>query len=248
MSPHGHDHPDSDCSEECCEGHVSAGRRRAVEGAEEGREGGKLPDELEFRAHDAHAEEEQSETEHRFAPAAQVFPCDEHQQKPEDDRRHDDAGDVEGDDLRRDRGSDVGSEDDADRLHQVQESRVDEADHHDRRRAGGLDDRGDEGPRDDRHITVAGEEVENAAHPLSGGFMKSVAHELHAEDEDCEPTENVHEECVDVDAEFRHADSADCGIGLRGAHFNIEIVFTGLFPEFDVGARHPVCTGCYGFL
>ena len=240
LDDHGHDESDSYGAEEREDGHMAARRRRAVERAEEGQERGKLADQLEFGAHNAHAEEKEPEPEDGFSPAAQIFPCDEHHQKSEDDRRHDDAGYVECDDLRGNGRSDVCPEDDADRLHQIQEPRVDEADHHDGGCAGGLDDRSDECPRDDRHITVAGEKVEDAAHAFSGGFVETVTHEFHAEYEDGESAEYIHEQSVNIDAEFRHIDSADRAVVLSGADFDVEIVFARCFSELDFCPRHTV--------
>lgn len=51
------------------DGHMTARRRRAVERAEEGQERGKLADQLEFGAHNAHAEEKEPEPEDGFSPA-----------------------------------------------------------------------------------------------------------------------------------------------------------------------------------
>ena len=59
--------------------------------------------------------------------------------------------DLDGEDLARNRGSDVGAHDDADGLRQGHEPRIDETDRHDRGGAAALDENGDAGTHQHAH-------------------------------------------------------------------------------------------------
>jgi hypothetical protein len=93
---------------------------------QEGREGAQRGHRL---AHDAHAVEDQPQSHHHgtVVPALALLGRERHGEADGDHGQRC-LGDVERHDLRRERGADIGAEDDADRLGHGHEAGADEAD------------------------------------------------------------------------------------------------------------------------
>src|SRR5260370_1338157 len=90
------------------------------------------------------AEEEEPGPEHRLADVLHHPPPRQEgrrEAEPDEERRV--VREPEGDELHRQRRTDVGAEDHAERLPEAHETRGDETDQHERRRGRGLDDRRD---------------------------------------------------------------------------------------------------------
>ena len=227
--------------------HHAGGRRRGLDqGGEQGADqnaeegvlqGGHQVDEgvvaaqrLHGRTHDDHAEEDQAEAHHRRPLGAALLllgdhrhgeaDCDQHQRPP---------GDVEGDDLRRDRRADVGAEDDRDRLDEGHQPGRDEPDHQHRRDRRRLHDRGDPGTGEQARDAVGGQLLEDAAQAVPGDDPQRLGHAVHAEEEQRQAAEQADDEVepVDVGRRFghdlgggeqqrRHAAHPGCGAGRLG--------------------------------
>jgi len=246
LDQHGRHHADQDRAENRHDRHPAHRDRLAVEPAEGVAEIREVGEHLELVRHQHHAEEEQPEAEDRFAPAFDRLPFGERDDKPDRDGRQRQPGKIERDDLRGDRGPDVGAKNDADCLGEVEQPGVDEADDHHRRRARRLDHRGHQRSGQHGDDAVAGEELEDLLHVLSGDPLDAVAHQLHAEDEQRQPAEHGDDHAHRVEAEqtdFLIPDHEPLfGVGDADA----DAVDAGLLAELHFGFGDAVGSG-HGF-
>ena len=90
------------------------------------------------------------------------------------------ARQVEGRDLRRDRGTDVRAHDHADRLGQVHQRRVHEADHHHVRGRRALDQHGHQNTDQDGRDALPGYHFQDDLQFVAGSVFQSCRHDGHA--------------------------------------------------------------------
>jgi len=188
-----------------------AGQHGAREHAQDGvgeheQDVGELRDVLESgdgARHGVHAEHQGGEAQQDHAgvlllagPAHHVQDdADERQDRSEGGRLeqlHPDvgAGDArEAEDPGRDGRADVRAHDDVDRLMERHDAGIDEADHHDGRGGGGLDDGGDAEAREKARHLAGGESAEQRLELAAGGLFQGAAHDAHAEEEEAEPAD-----------------------------------------------------------
>ena len=149
--------------------------------------------------HRAHADEEQPEAEDAVADVAAFFRvAEDGQQHADAQQRQRQLAHVEGDQLRRDGGADVGSHDHAERLLQRHHPRLHEAHRHDRRGGARLDhhryQRADQRALERR----ARQRRDQRAHAVARQILKGVAHQFDAVQEqpdaahDLEQSAQVH--------------------------------------------------------
>ena len=93
--------------------------------------------------------------------------------------------------MRGNRRPDICAENNRNRLHKRQKTRVDEADNHDGARARRLDDRRDGCAGKDSDKAVCGEEAQDRSHFVSGNVMEAVAHQFHPENENRQAAEDL---------------------------------------------------------
>ena len=137
---------------------------------------------LHHGAHDIDSFKQNTEGENDHADVLPgVLLGQEAHHKANENDRIDIVADLECEQLRRHRRSDVRAEDDRDRLRQRHEVRGNEADNHDRCCRAALQDRCDEHARDCAHHRVSREKCENLLHFLARRALQRVTHRVHAE-------------------------------------------------------------------
>ena len=152
-------------------------------------------------AHCLHAEHQNGKAKHNFADVLLARIGAEHTQDYADDG--DDRGERVGrkkldpaaragaadvgkaDDPAGDARADDGAHNDADGLMHLHHAGVNEADHHDRGRRGRLNDRGDAGAEQNALERSAGQAEQNKLELVARDLFQTVAHERHAEKEQC---------------------------------------------------------------
>lgn len=135
-------------------------------------------------AHHIQADKENAETGDDAADLAnhQLFAEGIHQYADQQERRSD-IRKLEGDQLGGDGGADVCAENDACRLINIHQPRVDEADDHDGRGRGGLHQHRKEHTYKQSEQAVAGQHLQQMSQTVTSGALQLVAHHFHAEQE-----------------------------------------------------------------
>ena len=208
MEYRGADQPDEERPQKRQNRHHSALRRAVEEDEEavEARHAAQYPD---LVAHEFHAVDQYAEAEHRSTEALHSAPFGKTEQHPQrrGGQRH--RADVERDQLRRERRTDVRAEDDPQRLTQSQKSGIDEPRHHHRHGGAGLHRGGDRRSGDERRKAVAGEHPQQIFEPVARGVAQAAAHEFHAEDQKRDPAQHrggdlprIHGDDLDVAAAY----------------------------------------------
>ena len=87
------------------------------------------------------------------------------------------------DDLGRDGGADVGAQNDAHRLLEVQNARADEANGENNGGGGALDDGGDDGTGEKTQENILGQLTQEVFQGGAGALLEAVAHDLHTVEE-----------------------------------------------------------------
>ena len=112
------------------------------------------------------------------------------------------GGDIpQAQELCRDGGADIGPHDDADRLLQLHDARVNEADAHDGGGGGALDQSGDQRAQQDTPEHIAGQPFQYALQTAAGQLLQAVGHGGHAEEEGSDgPDEGDHVRYIHLSA------------------------------------------------
>lgn len=138
-----------------------------------------------------HAQEQQSESEHRVADAAGARSTrDEAQGEAQGDGRVAVVPDAEGEGLHRQRGAEVGAHDDREGLDKGHEPRVDEADQHHHGRSA-VREKSEQGAEEHPAHAAARGGSEQGAQALAGGLAETFGHDLHAEEEQRQPARHL---------------------------------------------------------
>ena len=109
LDEHRHQNADANGAKNCPR-RKTAVLRSAIESLEKGDELLVLSQNFQLRTHDAHAKEKKPETQNGIAPATQGRMRDKAKQHTNGNRRHDQPADIEGYQLRSNRGTDIGAE------------------------------------------------------------------------------------------------------------------------------------------
>ncbi len=228
LDDHGRKRADADGAEHRAERHGPVWPGRAVERLEELNEAGERPRAFQFRSHECHAEEEQSEAQDGAEEALpDCFACDEDADDADDDGGQRDPVELERDDLPGDRGADVRAKDHADGLAEREQPGVDEADGHDRGSARGLDQGGDDGSRKDGSDAVLRDIGQRGLHLVARDLLQAFAQKGHAVDEEGDAAENADEHPVRAHRhgfeDERPGEEAGLGVG----HLRADLVNAG---------------------
>ena len=136
-------------------------------------------------AHGLDAQEQKTEAQDAQADALHTLGLgDERNQEADEHERQDVIGDFEGDDLRRDRGADVGAQNDRNGLGQAHQARAHEADRHDRRGARALQHGRRQRAGQNAENRIFSQKGKDILHLFAGDLLQVVAHHIHTEDED----------------------------------------------------------------
>ena len=143
--------------------------------------------------HEVQTEEQDAEAEDGLAHSLAGLALDEelHHDADQHEEPHQ-LVQLEHDDLGCDGRADVGAEDDAHGLPQRHQSGVGEPDDHDSRGSAALDDAGDQ--HADQHSTdrLVREGLQDPSQRIPGGFLKTVAQQFHAVQEERQSNDEVH--------------------------------------------------------
>ena len=139
---------------------------------------------LHHGSHDIDSFKQNAEGENNHAD---VLPCiffrEEAHHEADKNDRIDVVADLEREELRRHRCSDIRAENDGNRLRQCHEVSGHETDDHDRRRRTALQNRCDEHACNRSHNRISRKKCENFFHFLARRALQGVAHRVHAEQE-----------------------------------------------------------------
>ena len=244
LDQEGPDDADQGRSEHRADRHEAArGDGGAVERTEKTDESREAAERFELGTHQSHAEEEQSESEDRFAPSADCGFFRDHHQEADRHARQGDSAEVERNQLRGHGRSDVRSEDDADCLLKREKSGIDEADNHDGGCGARLNDRRHHGSCEHGDNAVAGEELEDALHVFSGDLEQPVRHEFHPEDEEGESADDGNDDRDEVEPEDADLACAEIVSAFRVGDFDADAVFSGVLAETDLSGGHAAGVG-----
>ena len=143
-------------------------------------------------AHDLYAFEEEAEVEDDAADIPDLLVLREEDHEEADEENGEDVvADIEGDELGRHRRSDIRPEDDENSLGQAHEAGGNEADRHDRRRAGTLQYGRHQGPGQYAEDGILREEGKHFFHLLPAGLLQVGTHFVHSQQKHGQPAEQT---------------------------------------------------------